>query len=155
MAMRRAIYGLEPLLEKLRRLEEGQSRAIAAQAMHAAAEPVLERAKELAPVMDEALKGHAPPGTLRDSLVIKDKTRGKRRISSSVETKAGNYKGEEYYGAFVELGHKQGRRPKSGESDARAEVEPHPYLEPAFDETVDRSLSIVKQTVASELAKIA
>lgn len=155
MALRRAIYGLDPLVQKLKRLADEQVREIVSEAMHAAAEPVLESAKEKAPVMAEELAGHAPPGTLRDSLVIKDKKRGKRRISAAVETRAGNYKGEEYYGAFVELGHKQGKRPQAGASDARAQVDPHPYLEPAFDENESRSISIIKQRLAAGIERAA
>lgn len=155
MPLRRAITGLDPLLQKLARLADQEIRTIAGEATHAAAEPVLATAKELAPELEEELPGHAPPGTLKESLVIKDKTRGKRRISASVETRAGNYKGEEFYGAFVELGHKQGKRPKAGEEDKRQDVAAHPYLEPAFDQNESRALGIIKDRVAAGVERAA
>ena len=129
-------------------------RRIASTAMHAAAEPVLEAAKQKAPVLEAPLKGHAPPGTLRDSLVIKDRTRSKRRVSSAVETRSGAYAGAEFYGSFIELGHKHGKRRRVNQIEDRKQIPAQPFLRPAFDEQHEKSLAIVKRIVEEELAKI-
>lgn len=140
---------MDQLLKKLQRLPDDVGKTIAAEAIHAGAEPVLESAKQKAPVMAEAAPGHAPPGTLRDSLVIKDSRRSKTRVKSAVQTAAGAFKGDTYYGAFVELGHKQGKRKKKGEVDNRKAIDPYPFLAPAFDENEARSLSIISQRMAA------
>lgn len=107
------IVGVEDIIKRLTQFENSVIRKIERKAVRAAGHPVLATAKRLAPIADEYDvhdKEHQP-GTLRKSLRLRalKSTRGRRRAGLyGVRVQAGKeshmFKGEEFYGGFVEFG---------------------------------------------------
>lgn len=77
------------------------------------------------------LKVPVDSGLLLSTLVAKTGTSKKKgRVSARVGMKAGDFKGESFYGSFLEYGtHK---------------MEARPYLRPAFDEQRENATNIVR-----------
>jgi HK97 gp10 family phage protein len=117
-----SIDGLQPLLKKLDALGPKLAGKIGRRALREGAKIFQQQAKANAPVKDGLLKG---------SIRVRAGKRSRTGISYLVQTGEGFFKGETFYGAFVELGHKAGSR-KLG--DDRAKVEARPFLRPAFDQ---------------------
>lgn len=110
--------------KKLARGKDRIVRKAQSRSLRAAAKPVLRDAKAFV---------DSETGTLEDSLKIRAGKRRRHSVSIVVQTGDGFFKGETFYGAFVEYGHRMGKRPKSGQADTRRIVMPHPYLQPAAD----------------------
>lgn len=92
------------------------------------------------------LKSPYDTGLLLSTLVARTGTSKKRgTVSARVGMKAGDFKGEAFYGSFVEYGTKH--------------MEARPYLRPAFDEQRDNALGIMRRELAAgierEAAKLA
>ncbi len=125
------VEGLEELVSALKQLPEKLERQVLRRAIKTAALPMLARAKELCPV---------ETGRLRDSLRLRMRANKKKGVAALIEIGPGAFKGDTYYGAMVELGHKTGRRPRSALeafrqefTGSRKQVAAHPFLRPAFD----------------------
>ncbi len=121
------ITGAKELQRRLRKLPRVVQRKLMREALRAAAAPVLAEAQRLVPV---------DTGQLRSSLVIRAaKTKRRGSIGVQVQTRDGAFKGDEYYGAFVELGtHKH---------------HAHPFLRPALDNTREQAVAIARRVLAS------
>jgi len=95
--------------------------------MRKAMKPVLSAAKNNVPVFSGALKG---------SLKIRSAKRKRGRIRIEVRTTDGFFKGDEFYGGFMELG--------------TSKLPARPFLRPALQEKE----SIVIATLISEIRKL-
>jgi len=138
------LEGADQLRKKLLDLDKKVARKISSQALRAGAKIVLERARQLVPVKS---------GTLKRSLKVRAGKRKGGRISFVVQTKAGDYRGETFYGSFLEFGHKVGKRRRvKGLTDTREAVPPKPFLRPAFDQTKDAALAAITTTLQAGIA---
>lgn len=128
------VLGDKRLQRKLLRLEPKVQRKVVRQAMREAARPVLEAAKARVPV---------DSGALRDSLKIRAATKkrtGRRgQIGVVVTTEDGFFQGEQFYGAFLELG--------TSQQPAR------PYLRPAIDEKRAEAKTIAAREIAAGIKR--
>jgi len=126
MNMNIKIEGAKELERKLLSMEPKLARKSVMRALRAGARPILARAKALVP---------APTGALKKSLKIR--ALKKRRYSHGVmvATSEGWFKGDEFYGAFVEFG--------------TSKMPPHPFMRPAFDAEKKNA----EQIIAAELRK--
>jgi HK97 gp10 family phage protein len=97
MRVKFKLEGAKALERQLKALPDKVERQILRQAVTAAAKPVLEEAKAQAPVKS---------GALRTSLKVRAGKRRKGSVGRQVVTKDGFFKGEQFYGAFIELGTK-------------------------------------------------
>jgi len=143
-------------MDALRTLPTKLENRILRRALNLAADPILERAKSNAPV---------ETGLLRESLKKSGVRNKKGRMGISVGTNSGDYKGETFYAAFVEYGHRIGKRnnaqkrrkefEKKGLSvrDDRAAVPARPFLRPAFDARRDQALEIMKHEIGTGVEK--
>ena len=124
-----SVTGLKELDRKMRALEPAMQKKIIRKAARRAAKPVLDRARAFAPRRS---------GALERSLKIRALRRSRRRtaIGVQVSTDKGWFKGDEFYGAFVELGTKH--------------IEAKKYLRDARDQ----SRGAVKEVWIKELRQI-
>ena len=127
------LHGAEQLLASLRSFEPKLAKKVLRNAMREAARPILEEAKRLVPV---------DTGELRDSLVIRAAKRVRKgSVGVVVQTERGFFKGDTYYGAFVEFGTKN--------------MAARPYLRPAFDSRKEEAAMVAQQLIASGIEDIA
>lgn len=131
--------------ELIRKIEAigNQIKPIVNTVLRAAAAPILAQAKANAP---------ARTGALRSSLKIRKATSRQGRIRIIVSTSAGDFQGKQYYGAFVEYGHRVGSR-KLGA--ARKDVTPVRYIGRAWDALSSQTEQAVKQGFKDEIEKAA
>ncbi len=159
------VQGLSELNAKLRKLDEKIQRKALKQAAVAGLEPVLHAARANAPV---------ETGLLISTLEVKGKA-NKRGIGATLQTRGGSFKGDTFYAAFIEFGHKLGKRlgnaavgarkrmRRSKElkaiiksvNDARPMVPANPFMRSAFDENKEAALDIYKQALAAGIEKAA
>jgi HK97 gp10 family phage protein len=94
----------------------------------AGAEPILDAAKNLAPV---------DTGLLRSSLkAIKERARKSSHLVR-VQTEDGDYKGEAFYASFHEYGTKK--------------MPARPFMRPAFDQNVSNAIDIIGQHIGTAI----
>lgn len=122
------LEGAQELLARLKVLPSKMPKKIFKKALRAGAKIVLAEAKKNAPVKT---------GALRKSLKVRAGRAGKNRVSMLVSTRRGDFKGNEFYGAFQEFGWKAGKRKgKHGRAfagDKRKKIEGKHYIERAYD----------------------
>lgn len=114
-------------------LNKGLQNRVLSYATREAARPVLAKAKSLVPVRT---------GNLRRSLAIRAMKRTRRRKyirGVLVTTRDGMFKGEQFYGGFVEFGTKR----------ARAK----PFLRPAVDAEAGRARLIFRHAIQEGLSR--
>jgi HK97 gp10 family phage protein len=144
------IDGLAELDRKLKLLPKKVAGKISRKALRAGSKVILKEAKALAPVAT---------GTLKASLKVKSGKRKRGFVSVQVQTADGDYRGETFYGAFLEYGHKSGKRnqgkvisvrrgkrgrPKITRDDKRKTVPAKPYMAPAFVRKKYAALAAIK-----------
>ena len=127
------LEGGKALERKLKTLPTRVRNKVVRTALRDGAKIVQAETKSLAPVQT---------GLLKKSLKVRAMKRKKGRIGINVQMGAGDYKGETFYGAFVEYGHKLGKRTngikraqKKGAAvgDSRPMVPGQHFMERAFD----------------------
>jgi HK97 gp10 family phage protein len=87
-------------------------------------------------------EGNRYPGQLRDSLAIRAIKRNRAgRVGVVVQTRAGEFRGNTFYGAFVEYG--------------TSKMAAKPYMRPAFDTEKLHSIDITSGVIWTELKRAA
>lgn len=100
--------------------------------LNEAAQPVLEKAQQFAPVKTGKLKAAIKAGKV------------KRRKDGAYTIKIGTQgKTDAYYAPFVEFGH-GGPHP----------APPHPFMRPAYDATKEQAYGIIRDRLNEEINKI-
>ena len=128
-----ALRGADELLKGLQELEPAIAKKILRSAMRQAAKPILDEAKRRVPVLT---------GELRKSLKIRAlKRNNKGRIGVVISTEKGFFKGETFYGAFLEFGTKK--------------MPAKPFIRPAFEANKARAVRIVEQALKLGLDGVA
>jgi HK97 gp10 family phage protein len=121
------VIGAPELKAVLAALEPKVAKKLTRQAMRKAQKIVLADAKRLVPV---------DTGQLKKSLSIRALKRSRSRFGVSVQTKEGLFKGEQFYGGFIELGTKK--------------MQARPYLRPALYDNEAR----VREVFAGSLREL-
>ncbi len=132
--------GLE-LLRKLEQFPRTVQRKLLRQAIRDGARPILAAAKANAPVLTGALKA---------SLRLRVRKNVKPGVYA-VQIQAGKYgefRGDQFYAAFLELGHRLGHR-RLGNS--RAIVPANPFMRRAADMNKDRAARIVGESLGRRI----
>lgn len=96
------IRGFDELDRKLKTLDKKVQKKVLRSSVKEAMTIVLHAARSAAPVLTGLLVS-----TLR---VVAKSSRRRGTVSAVVRTKDGDFKGDTFYGAFIEFGHKIGRR---------------------------------------------
>ena len=120
------VKGLKELDRKLKQLEPKLAKKVMRKAVSAGAEVIRKEARQLAP--------------RRTGFLIKNIIKSVKRRGSTVVAKIGTTK-RAFYGIFVEFGTKTGTPMK-------------PFLRPAFDTQGRRSISVIREKIASELRRL-
>jgi HK97 gp10 family phage protein len=107
-------------------------------AMKKAAKAATKAANAAARSLKKAKQGY--PGQLRDSLKIRAMKRKKGRIGFMVQTRDGDFKGDEYYASFVEYG--TSKMPARG------------FIRAAYDSKVSEAEGIVKSQLKAGIENV-
>jgi len=129
--MKIEIEGVKKLEKRLKSLEPKVGKGIVRGALKDAAKPLLQEAKERVPVKS---------GDLKKSLRVRTMKRKKGRYGVEMATKDGWFKGDQYYGAFLEFGTKN--------------MPAKPFMRPAYDNKKDEAASIIKSRIKSGLKRL-
>lgn len=133
----------QQVIEKLKLLDELLQRRLIREALRPAANLMLPVAK--AETMRFRYFWPLPKGRrkgdLKRGLRVRSIKRTRKAIGVTVTStlKEGARINDLYYGAFVNWGHKIGKRPGKGKPDHRRKVAPVPYLTAAFKRTHRRA----------------
>jgi HK97 gp10 family phage protein len=172
------LTGGEELERKLAELDKKVARKISSKAVRAGAKIILAEAKRRAPVGTDGKassgKKHKA-GTLKRSLKVRSAKKRNGTIRFQVQTKDGDYKGEAYYGAFVNYGHKTGsrkaiKRSKVGSlarskgqrgrtkgvyqvSDTRRQIPGNPFMLAAFLAKKQQATDAITSTIQTGIAE--
>lgn len=119
------IHGLDELLASMEALPYSMQKNIIVRALRKGAEPIRERAEELAPFLT---------GTLKESMMI---TVSDQTADGATAKIGPSRKG--FYGQFEEFG------------TARQRAEP--FLRPAFDEKVKEAMQLAGEELASQIER--
>lgn len=150
------VQGLKELSQALKALPENIARNVLRGAVNAGARLVREEARQKAPVMQEAVPNHQPPGTLKRSIVstfvrelsnLQQVTyfvavrQGKRYRHQG---KAGTLSQDAYYWRFVEFG--------------TSKMSARPFMRSAFEakkqEAVQAMAEYLAKRIPDEVAKL-
>jgi len=116
------LKGARELDRKLARLEKRTAKKVMRKALRAGGKVILAEAKRRAPKRT---------GALAASLKVRAAKRSRRRrgVAVIVATAEGWFKGDEFYGAFVELG--------------TEDMEAQPYVRPAYDAKKGQAVQVI------------
>lgn len=131
------VEGAEELADKLETMPNRIQRKVMRRALRQAAKPIMDKAKTLCPILEHERKNRQV-GALRDSIKVRAGKRRKSNISVVIGSSADWYTGDQYYGAFIEFGHYQGKpqhrgKKYRGEAQGRTWIEAKPYMRPAYE----------------------
>lgn len=137
MKMTLTLQGGKELERKLKTLPTRIRNKVVRTALRSGAKLVQAETKQLAPVAT---------GLLRKSLKVRAMKRKKGRIGINVQMGAGDYKGETFYGAFVEYGHKVGKRPGKLDkaADSRGSVAGKHFMDEAFENKAQDAADLIE-----------
>lgn len=152
------VHGLKELNAKLKALPDKLAVKVLKGALMEAAQPILHAARSKAPV---------DTGLLVSSIKVRSGVSIRRGVvRATVGTSSGDYHGDEFYAAFIEYGHRQGKRTrwvkakgKLGKlqaavekaGDSRPFVPAQPFMRPAFDENKEKALRIFVEELRAGL----
>ena len=139
------VKGAEQIEKALLNLDRKLARKIVRKALRPALKPILAKARALVPVES---------GALRKSLKLATGRRKRGEFKMIVWSGEKGMKlntGEAFYGAFLELGHKYGKRPSKSVNkktgDSRAIIPAKPFLRPAFDAGKERMIKMTEDGI--------
>jgi HK97 gp10 family phage protein len=144
------VLGDERLLRKLDRIAKKDARAVTRKGSRAGAKITTARAKALAPVGGTRtiggtfFKKKKKGGSLRRAIRTRSAKRSRRYIGAVTVMGKGFFKGDTFYGAFVEFGHKVGKRGRAN----RKEVAGLHFMERAAKQTGRKSLKVAIDIIA-------
>lgn len=135
------------LERRLKALPGKIAKKLIRRALRSGAKIILAQAKANAPV---------DTGALKKSLKVRAaKRRGRGSVGVTVSTAEGDFKGDQFYASFIEYGHKRGKRPGKGATDAREEVPARPFMRPAFDEKKQEAVNVISSTLGAGIEQVA
>ena len=141
------LIGGKELDRKLKALPRKVAKKILRQALRAGAKIILAQAKANAPVAT---------GQLKKSLKVRAMKRTRKgTVGFKVQTKAGDFKGDEFYGSFLEYGFRRGKRPGKGAEYTREIVPAQPFMRPAFDSKKDEAVAVISKELSAKIVTAA
>lgn len=106
-------------------------------------------------IFRNAAKKNAPvkSGALRDAIVVRTRRYNAQKQTQSVTTGVSKreFTGKEFYAAFVEFGHRKGKRMKKGMTDTRKFQPGEHYLEYAFDEKKAEATRVTQDKLVDQI----
>jgi HK97 gp10 family phage protein len=139
------ITGDRTVDRRLKQFGPKLAKKIFSKVIRKAAKPVLETARNAVPV---------DSGDLRRSLKIRARKRSRRNkntVGVQVVTGERFFKGELFYGGFLEFGWRTGKRG----SDKRTQVQPKPFLRPAYDQNKSTVRNIFQTAMKAQVEQAA
>lgn len=140
------------VIKKLDVLDQVLRRSIVREAMRAGANVILPQVRNETDRFK--YRWPLPPGRskgdLRRGLKVRAIKRTRKTIGVSLVSTLKNNAGTErslYYGAFVNWGHKIGRRPGKGQVDNRKKVKPVPYMTDAFKKRHRQAIKVATDII--------
>lgn len=141
-------FGSRELYQTFRDLPKDMQKKALRKATRDSAKIVLDEARKLVPEDEGHLKASLRVRVTR----FTDKTGKTRRvknvISHGVYTGEGFFKGDQYYGGFLEFGTKERFHKTTGKSVGKIDGTAHSYLRPALYSQPDRVLRKVRVSLA-------
>ncbi len=173
------VKGLKELSQALQTLPQNLVRNVLRGTVNAGASLVRDQARINAPVMEKALPGHQPPGTLKRSIVttyVKERSNA-QQVTYYVAVRQGKrYRGkgvkhnlsqDAFYATWVEFGHYYvAPKPKGITWKVHRQtylssdqyVPPHPFMRPAFESKKEQAVyamgSYLANRLPAEVAKL-
>lgn len=152
-----SLAGVQDTLKQMERLRGPVFKKVLRTALRAGAKVVLAEAKSLAPVRQTAYpaKADRTPGSLRNSLKVRS---GKSKTGAAmlVQTRAGDFKGAEFYAGFLEYGTKaRFRKVKSkrkGATGATGLIKPQAFMKRAMDSKRAEATAVIASELRAGLA---
>lgn len=92
-------------------------------------------------IREKKKAGSHYPGMLRDSIKVRAMKARRGAVGVVVQTRDGDYRGQTFYGAFIEYG--------------TSKMDAQPYMRPAFDTKKDESTQVVTSEVRAGIDKVA
>jgi HK97 gp10 family phage protein len=135
-----AIRGDRELIRTLEKMAGKDAKKAMRKGCRAGSKVVAKRAKQLAPRRSGAIRRAIRVRAVRS-----------RKIGTQVIVGAGWFKGKTFYAAFVEFGHKAGKRGRSG----RTTVPGQHYMQRAGEEAGEKALATAVDTMWSEIEAMA
>lgn len=127
------LQGDKELIAAMNALTPALEKKVLRTALRAGGKPILAQAKSNAPFKT---------GQTRRALKLRAMKRSrKNRVGVIVQTKDGDYKGDQFYASFIEYG--------------TSKMAAKPFMRPAFDTKKNESLQIVTREIDAGLQKVA
>lgn len=107
------LHGVGALSAMLKRLPRDAQAIVATKAVAAGADVMLAKGRAEVPIgtPGKSYRKNYSPGTLQRSLIVKPlKSNGGKTVRYAVYTGAASFTGPEFYGSFIEFGHRLGKR---------------------------------------------
>lgn len=139
-----SLEGAKELIAKLDRFTPSVGKRIMRTALRAGAQPILAQAR-----------ANAPGSRIKRSLKIRAGHSKGGRVSMLVTTRAGDFKGAEFFAGFLEFGVKERTQKKTGRRTGK--VSPRQFMLNAFNSRQDAAQQIIanelKAGIEAELVK--
>lgn len=154
------IVGVEELIKKLKELPEKLEKKLIRSSLRVAGNILLRRTKDECPIG----VGTKNPGALKKSLKLRAprrsrKNKGKIRLRIITNAEDNLFKGDTYYGGFVEFGHRIGKRPRAAAKrkfgDVRGIVPPNPFMKRAATAARGEVIAAFRSDLAGKIAALA
>lgn len=163
--------GWEHVAAQLKALGGKLARRVIRQALRSGAKPV--HAAAITALETDNAQEWEDTGQLRRSIKVRAGKRSRGSISIRVATADGWFKGEEFYGAFREFGHKIGKRANNEAigirkrkkrniserqrvkelDDSRSEVRPYKFVEPAYTTAGPQAVTIIEREILAGIER--
>jgi HK97 gp10 family phage protein len=148
------LTGATQIMAKMERLDTAVQRTIATKSLREGLKPILTAARRNAPVGIYEYASQAvrrSPGTIKRGIKIRAGKRSKTSVAMLVGVGKKWFTGDEWYAAFVEFGHKTGKRSRG--LGPRRQVAGEHFIEYSYDEQKDRAKSIIQSTFLGEVER--
>ena len=143
MQLNITLPGAQAIIDHLTGLGGRVAKKVVGQALRAGAKVVHEAAVASVPRRS---------GTFAGSLRVRSMRR-RGGVGMRVRTQEGWYRGDAFYGAFVEFGHKVGRRPTTGSADARRVIPGRHDIEKAAERVAPAATDAIADTLAAGIER--
>ena len=144
MQLEITLPGAQAIIDHLTGLGGRVAKKVVGQALRAGAKVVHEAAVASVPRRS---------GTFAGSLRVRSMRRRRGGVGMQVRTQEGWYRGDAFYGAFVEFGHKVGRRPTTGGADARRAIPGRHDIEKATERVAPAATDAIAAALAAGIER--
>jgi len=163
--------GWEKVAADLRGLGKKLQNKVLRQALRSGARPILNAAK--ANIQSDNAPEWEDTGQLMRSIKIRAIKRSRNRVGIRVGTAEGWFRGNTFYGAFREFGHKIGKRASNEDvgirkrkrrnaneklavdiaNRSRGDVRPYKFIEPAYEQQGPQAVTIIEREILAGIER--